>query len=153
MPHSVVSARRQTTLTTTPDGVERKYYVVDAAVVPLGRLAVQVANVLMGKHRPDYTPHIDTGENVIIINAKQVEMTGNKGEQNLKMRYTEYPGGLKVRTYAQVREAKAEQLISDAVRRMMPKNRLSRVMLKKLYVFDGKEHTFAANKPVQMTVL
>ncbi|MFO0858815.1 MAG: 50S ribosomal protein L13 [Phycisphaerales bacterium] len=153
MPHSVVSARRQTTLTTKPDGVERKYYVVDATGIPLGRLAVQVANVLMGKHRPDYTPHVDTGENVIVINAKQVEMTGNKGEANLKMRYTEYPGGLKVRTYAQVREQKPDQLISDAVRRMMPKNRLSRVMLKKLYVYPGKEHGFAANKPTPMTVL
>jgi len=125
---------------------------VDAAGIPLGRLAVEVANVLMGKHRPTYTPHVDTGENVIILNASQVGMTGRKAEQRLKMRYTSYPGGLKTQTYGQVREHKPQLLIEDAVRRMMPKNRIARVMLKKLHIVEGAEHSFAAHNPQKLEV-
>ncbi len=145
-------SRRQTTLATKPGDVSQKWHVVDAEGVPLGRLAAEVAQVLMGKHRPDYTPHVDTGEHVIVTNGSKVAMTGRKAEQRLKMRYTEYPGGLKTRTYGQVREQDPESLISDAVRRMMPKNRLSRVMLKKLRVVAGAEHTFAGHKPQTLKV-
>jgi large subunit ribosomal protein L13 len=106
----------------------------------------------MGKHRPEYTPHVDTGDYVVIINAHHVGLTGNKAEQRLKLRYTGYPGGLKARTYGQVRADDPEKLIEDAVRRMLPKNRLGRVMLKKLKVYPGTDHPHASNQPVPMTV-
>lgn len=142
----IVSPRRSTYLAKEGD-IKREWHVVDAEGIPLGRLAVEVANVLMGKHRPIYTPHVDTGDNVIILNAGKIGLTGRKAEQRLKMRYTSYPGGLKTRTYGQVREHKPQLLIEDAVRRMMPKNRLSRVMLKKLYIVEGAEHAYGAHNP------
>lgn len=146
-------SRRQTTLATQPGDVSQKWHVVDASGIPLGRLAAEVAQVLMGKHRPDYTPHVDTGEHVIITNAQKIVLTGRKAEQRLKMRYSEYPGGLKTKTYGQVREADPELLLQDAIRRMMPKNRLSRVMLKKLKVVPGADHTFGNHKPKVLTVV
>jgi large subunit ribosomal protein L13 len=123
---------------------------VDAEGQPLGRLAVDVATVLMGKHRPEYTPHVDTGDFVIVTNATKVALTGNKAEQRLKMRYTEYPGGLKTETYGSVRERKPQKLIEDAVRRMLPKNRLGRVMLTKLKVYPGAEHPHASQNPIPL---
>lgn len=143
--------RRQTTLL-KPNGVARQVRTVDADGIPLGRLAAEIAIILMGKHRPDYTPHVDCADKVIVTNGKKVEMTGRKGEQRLKMRYTEYPGGLKTSTYNQVREAKPELLISDAVRRMLPKNRLSRIMLQSLHVVKGSEHPHANHKPTELKV-
>ncbi len=112
----IVSPRRQTFLAKEGE-VKKSWHVVDAAGIPLGRLAVEVANVLMGKHRPTYTPHIDCGDYVVITNASKVGLTGRKAEQRLKMRYTSYPGGLKTETYGQVRDKSPELLISDAVRR------------------------------------
>jgi large subunit ribosomal protein L13 len=106
----------------------------------------------MGKHRPEYTPHVDTGEGVIVTNATKVGLTGRKAEQRLKMWYSKYPGGLRTQTYGQVREAKPELLVRDAVRRMMPKNRLSRVMLKNLRVVEGAEHGMENLKPTALTV-
>ena len=147
-----MTSRRQTTLTLNPTTVSRKFHHVDAAGIPLGRLAVEVANVLMGKHRPEYTPHVDTGEYVVVTNAKQVALTGSKAQHRTKQRYTEYPGGLKKRTYGEVRDRDPELLIQDAVRRMMPKNRLARVMLKKLTVVAGAEHRLGAHKPETMKV-
>jgi large subunit ribosomal protein L13 len=120
---------------------------VDASGQPLGRLAVDVATVLMGKHRPEYTPHVDTGDYVVVTNATKVVLTGRKAEQRLKMRYTEYPGGLKTETYGQVRDRKPEQLIEDAVKRMLPKSRLGRQMLNKLKVYPGAEHPHAQHNP------
>lgn len=120
---------------------------VDAEGQHLGRLAVDVASVLMGKHRPEYTPHVDTGEFVVVTNAKKVVMTGKKADQRLKLRYTEHPGGLKAETYGSVRERKPELLIEDAVRRMLPKSRLGRHMLKKLKVYPGVEHPHQAQNP------
>ena len=147
----VVSSRRQTFLAKEGD-IKRSWHIVDATGIPLGRLAVEVANVLMGKHRPTYTPHIDTGDFVVITNAGKVGLTGRKAEQRLKMRYSKHPGGLKTQTYGQVRDRKPELLINDAVRRMMPKNRLARVMLKKLHVVTGAEHPYAANNPSKLEV-
>lgn len=144
--------RRQTYFATTPQGVSKGWYVVDAEGHPLGRLAAEIATVLMGKHRPEYTPHVDTGEYVIVTNAAKVAMTGRKAEQRLKMRYTEYPGGLKVETYGQVRDRRPEKLIEDAVKRMLPKNRLGRVMLKKLKVYPGAEHPHQTNNPVPLAI-
>jgi large subunit ribosomal protein L13 len=148
-----MSSRRQTTLHTDPADVARKWYVVDADGVPLGRLAAQVALVLMGKHRPEYTPHVDTGEYVIVTNAKQIELTGNKADIYARHRYSQYPGGLKVETFRQVRDRKPELLVHDAVRRMLPKNRLSRVMLKKLKIVAGAEHAFTGMNPTKLTIL
>jgi large subunit ribosomal protein L13 len=146
-----MSSRRQTFLA-KPGQVSKGWHVVDAEGVPLGRLAAEVAQVLMGKHRPEYTPHVDTGENVIITNASKVGLTGRKAEHRLKMRYTKHPGGLKVQTYGQVRESKPELLVEDAVRRMLPKNRLSRVMLKNLKIVPGAEHEYANHNPKPMTI-
>jgi len=147
----IVSSRRQTFIAKESD-IKRSWHVVDAAGIPLGRLAVEVANVLMGKHRPTYTPHVDTGDFVVITNAGRVRLTGRKAEQRLKQRYTSYPGGLKTETYGQVRAKNPDLLITDAVRRMMPKNRLSRVMLKKLHIVEGAEHPYAGHNPATLEV-
>ncbi|MEM1330358.1 MAG: 50S ribosomal protein L13 [Planctomycetota bacterium] len=143
--------RRQTYLA-KPGEVEKSWMIVDASDVPLGRLASDVAVVLMGKHRPEYTPHVDTGDFVIVTNAKQIALTGRKAEQKLKKHYTGYPGGLKAETFGSVRERRPEKLIEDAVRRMLPKNRLGRVMLKKLKVYPGAEHPHQAQQPVPMSI-
>ena len=130
--------------------VQKKWHVVDADGVSLGRLASDVAMVLMGKHRPEYTPHVDTGDNVIVINASKVGLSGTKAENKLKYHYTGYPGGLKAETFGQVRDEKPERLIEDAVKRMLPKNRLGRHMLKKMKVFPGTEHPYASHQPEKM---
>ena len=130
--------------------VPKKWRLTDATGQSLGRLAVEVATVLMGKHRPEYTPHVDTGDFVIVTNATKVALTGNKAEQKMKQRYTEYPGGLKMETYGSLRQRKPEQLIEDAVRRMMPKNRLSRHLLKNLKVYPGADHPHANENPIPL---
>ncbi|MGD1917016.1 MAG: 50S ribosomal protein L13 [Phycisphaerales bacterium] len=130
--------------------VEQNWHVVDATDQVLGRMATEIAQVLMGKHRPEYTPHVDTGDYVIVTNAKQVKLTGRKDTQSVRTRYTGYPGGLKVETFGSLRERKPEALIEDAVRRMLPKNRLGRVMLKKLKVYDDANHPHHAQQPVEM---
>jgi large subunit ribosomal protein L13 len=132
--------------------VQKKWHVVDAEGVSLGRLASDVAIVLMGKHRPEYTPHVDTGDFVIITNATRVGLTGNKASGKIKLRYTGYPGGLKAETYGHLRDRRPEKLVEDAVRRMLPKNRLGRQMLKKLKVYPGTEHPHQAQQPAAMTV-
>lgn len=141
--------RRQTYFAKAGE-VHKQWRHVDAEGQPLGRLAVEIATVLMGKHRPEYTPHVDTGDFVIVTNGTKVGLSGNKGEQRLKMRYSEYPGGLKTETYASVRDRKPELLIEDAVRRMLPKNRLGRVMLTKLKVYPGAEHPHATQNPIPL---
>ncbi|MFN9993573.1 MAG: 50S ribosomal protein L13 [Phycisphaerales bacterium] len=145
-------SRRQTYLA-KPNELTKSWRIVDATDIPLGRLAAEVAMVLMGKHRPDYTPHVDSGDFVIVTNAKKVAMTGRKAEQRMKLRYSQYPGGLKAESYGQVRDRKPELLVEDAVRRMLPKNRLARVMLKGLMVYPGGEHPHGAQNPVALTVL
>jgi large subunit ribosomal protein L13 len=141
--------RRQTFFAKTGE-VPKQWRHVDAEGQPLGRLAVEVATVLMGKHRPEYTPHVDTGDFVIVTNAGKVAMTGNKAQQRLKMRYTEYPGGLKTETYESVRRRKPEKLIEDAVRRMLPKNRLGRQMLTKLKVYPAADHPHVSQNPIPL---
>jgi len=130
--------------------IEHDWYIVDAEGHNLGRLATHVATVLMGKHRPDYTPHADTGDYVIVTNAGKIGMTGRKAEQKLAVRYTRYPGGRKTETYGSLRERRPERLIEEAVRRMLPKNRLGRVMLKKLKVYPGSEHPHQAQQPTPL---
>lgn len=143
--------RRQTYFA-KPGEIIGGWRIVDATDIPLGRLAVEIATVLMGKHRPDYTPHVDCGDFVIVTHGTKVALTGKKAEQRLKLRYSGYPGGLKARTYGQVREDRPERLIRDAVRRMLPKNRLGRVMITKLKVYPDGEHPHQAQQPVEMTV-
>ena len=143
---------RQTFLAKTPADVQKKWYIVDATDIPLGRLSADVAQVLMGKHRPEYTPHVNTGEYVIIVNAEKIGLTGRKADHRLKMRYSSHPGGLKAETYGQVRDKKPALLIEDAVRRMLPKNRLARVMMKNMYVFAGPEHDLKGKNPQKLVV-
>ena len=144
--------RRQTYFATPQTVPMKSWLLVDAKDQPLGRLAVEVANVLMGKHRPTYTPHIDCGDYVIITNATHVALTGNKAEQKMKLRYTRHAGGLKSESYGSLRERRPEKLIEDAVRRMMPKNRLGRHMLAKLKVYPGAEHPHQSQQPVPMAI-
>ena len=114
--------------------------------------SIVTAIVLMGKHRPDYTPHVDCSDFVVVTNATKVGLTGRKAEQRMKQRYTEYPGGLKMESYGSVRQRKPEKLVQDAVRRMMPKNRMSRMVLKNLMVYPGAEHPHADKNPVAIKI-
>ncbi len=135
-----------------PQQVERKWYVIDAEGQTLGRLASEIARLLRGKTKPQYTPHVDTGDFVIVTNAEKIALTGSKAEQMVKYRYSRYPGGIKSRTFGELREKKPELLIEDAVKRMLPKGILGRQMLKKLRVFRGPEHPHQAQQPVPMEV-
>lgn len=144
--------RRETYLATPQTVPAKTWRLVDATDIALGRLAVDISQVLMGKHRPEYTPHVDCGDFVIVINGTKVGLSGRKGEQNMKQRYTRYPGGLKEESYADLRERRPEKLIEDAVKRMLPKNRIGRHMLTKLKVYPGAEHPHQAQAPVKMEV-
>ena len=146
-----VHLRRQTWVAKSGE-VAKGWHQIDATGVPLGRLAAEVATVLMGKHRPEYTPHVDTGEFVIVLNASEIWLTGKKGAQKLRMRWSGYPGGLKAETYDSVRERAPEKLIEDAVRRMLPKNRLGRQMLTKLKVYPGTEHPHAGVNAAELKI-
>ena len=141
---------RQTTLA-RPGSVERGWHLIDATDQVLGRLAARLAVVLMGKHRPQYTPHVDTGEFVIVINADKIKLTGNKAEKYAHQFYSRYPGGQKTVTFGRMLETKPEQLLELAVRRMLPKSQLGQDMLKKLKVYRGAEHPHAAQQPTEMT--
>ncbi|MFK7884837.1 MAG: 50S ribosomal protein L13 [Phycisphaerales bacterium] len=144
-----VHLRRQTWVAKKGE-VARGWNHIDATDIPLGRLAAEVATVLMGKHRPEYTPHVDTGEFVIVTNASQIKLTGNKSTQSLRMRYSGYPGGLKAQSLGTIREDHPDRLLSEAVRRMLPKNRLGRQMLKKLKVYAGTDHPHAGVNATEM---
>ena len=129
------------------DSVERKWYVVDAAGKPLGRVASQVASILRGKNKPTFTPNVDCGDYVIVINSEKVVLTGKKLEQKLLRKHSLYPGGLKETPYREVLDKKPEFAFEEAVRRMLPKGVLGRQMLKKLKVNRGAEHNHAAQQP------
>ncbi len=130
-----------------PGEVERKWYLVDASGKTLGRLASRIATILMGKHKPIYTPHVDTGDYVVVVNAEKIVLTGKKLDQKRYYRHSGYPGGLKVVTARQLLEKHPERLIYLAVKRMLPKNALGRRMLRKLKVYAGPEHPHQAQKP------
>ena len=127
--------------------IERKWFVLDAANKPLGRVATEAARLLRGKHKPIFTPNVDTGDFVIIINAGQAVLTGNKINQKLMYKHSGYPGGLKETPYSRLMAEKPERALEAAVRGMLPKNRLGRKMIKKLKVFAGAEHIHQAQKP------
>ncbi len=142
---------RQTTYIKPADATHEWRH-VDASGKRLGRLAAEIAPYLMGKHRPDYTPHVDLGDYIIVTNADKIELSGNKADQKFRKRYSGYPGGLKLESYASVRERRPEVLIEEAVRRMLPKTILGRKMLKKLKVYKGAEHPHGAQQPVALEV-
>ncbi len=127
--------------------IERKWFVLDAANKPLGRVATEAARLLRGKHKPIFTPNVDTGDFVIIINAGQAVLTGNKINQKVMYKHSGYPGGLKETPYSRLMAEKPERALEAAVRGMLPKNRLCRKMIKKLKVFAGAEHIHQAQKP------
>ena len=129
------------------EDVKREWYVVDATGIPLGRLATRIATILRGKHKPEYTPHIDNGDFVICINADKVLLTGKKEEQKKYYRHSGYLGGLKVIPFKMMKEKKPEEIIYHAVRGMLPKNKLGRKMIKKLKVYAGDKHPHEAQKP------
>ena len=130
--------------------VDQKWYVVDAPDQILGRLAVKIATVLMGKHKPTYTPHVDTGDFVIVTNAHKVRVTGRKDETMVYPRYSYHPGGYKETPYKRVLERHPDRIIREAVRRMIPKNSLGRKMLKKLKVYASDEHPHGAQQPAPL---
>ena len=140
------------TFTPKPDEVERSWYVIDAADVVLGRLASQAAQLLRGKHKPVFAPHVDAGDFVVIINAEKVALTGNKREDKLAYRHTGYPGGLRDTPYSELLEKNPERAVEKAVRGMLPKNKLAAQQLKKLKVYRGSEHPHAAQQPVPCTI-
>ena len=127
--------------------IERKWFVLDAANKPLGRVATEAARLLRGKHKPIFTPNVDTGDFVIIINAGQAVLTGNKINQKVMYKHSGYPGGLKETPYSRLMAEIPERALEAAVRGMLPKNRLGRKMIKKLKVFAGAEHIHQAQKP------
>src|SRR5690625_823744 len=127
--------------------VERKWLLIDAEGKRLGRLASEVATILRGKHKPTYTPHVDTGDYVVIINAEKVELTGNKLTDKMYYRHSNYPGGLKARSAAEMLEKFPERMVEIAVAGMLPKNSLGRKMAKKLHVYKGPEHKQQAQQP------
>lgn len=132
------------------DAIERKWYIVDAEDQVLGRLASQVAFILRGKHKPIFTPHLDVGDHVIIINADKIRTTGNKELQKKYTQYSGYPGGLKTQILSKVMQSNPERVLMHAIKGMLPKNRLGRKMIKKLRIYNGTEHDHTAQQPVAL---
>ena len=140
------------TFTPKPGDVERSWHVIDATDVVLGRLASQAAQLLRGKHKPVFAPHVDAGDFVIIINADKVALTGNKREAKLAYRHSGYPGGLRGVPYSELLEKRPERAVEKAVRGMLPKNKLADQQIKKLKIYSGSEHPHAAQQPTPFTI-
>ena len=139
-----VSARKET--------VTRQWYVVDAAGKTLGRLCTEIANRLRGKHRPEFTPHVHTGDYIVVVNAEKIVVTGNKTTDKLYQHHTGYPGGIKSISFDKLLLKSPEMIIEKAVKGMMPKNKLSRAMLSKLKVYAGNEHPHSAQQPTLLEI-
>jgi len=135
------------TYSAKPGEIERHWYLVDAEAKTLGRLATQIADVLRGKGKPAYTPHVDTGDFVIVVNARKVHVTGQKLDQKLYYKHSGYPGGLHSRTLREQLERRPEEVLRKAVRGMLPKNRLASAQLRKLKIYAGPDHPHAAQNP------
>jgi large subunit ribosomal protein L13 len=135
-----------------PDDITRAWHIVDADGLVLGRLATEVAAVLRGKHKPIFAPHVDTGDHVIVINADKVVLTSGKAELKMSYHHSGYPGGLTATSYADLMVDRADDVVRDAIRGMLPKNRLGRQMGTKLKVYRGEEHPHAAQAPVPMEI-
>ncbi|MDQ0220586.1 50S ribosomal protein L13 [Peribacillus cavernae] len=137
----------RTTFMAKANEIERKWYVVDAEGKTLGRLATEVASILRGKHKPTFTPHVDTGDHVILINASKIHLTGKKLTDKIYYRHTMHPGGLKTRTALEMRTNYPERMLELAIKGMLPKNSLGRQIYKKLHVYAGSEHQHQAQQP------
>lgn len=137
----------RTTFMANAQNIERKWFVVDAEGKTLGRLSTEVASILRGKHKPTYTPHVDTGDHVIILNASKIELTGKKLTDKIYYRHSLHPGGLKTRTALEMRTNYPERMLEQAIKGMLPKNSLGRQMFKKLHVYAGSEHPHQAQQP------
>jgi large subunit ribosomal protein L13 len=142
----------RTTFIAKPAQLERKWYVVDAEGQTLGRLSSEIAKILRGKHKPIFTPHVDTGDHVIVINAEKIKVTGNKLDDKIYRRHTGHPGGLKETTLRVMMQTKPTQVLRLAVKGMLPKNTLGRACLGKLNVYAGPEHPHQAQKPEALTI-
>ncbi|MEN8041102.1 MAG: 50S ribosomal protein L13 [Actinomycetota bacterium] len=142
-----MKAQLQRTYSPKPGDIERAWYVIDATDAPLGRLASEIAQVLRGKNKPTYAPHVDGGDFVVVVNAEKVHVSGNKETEKVYFSHSGYPGGLRADTLQQVREDHPERLVEQAVRGMLPKNRLGRKMLTKLKVYAGPDHPHQAQSP------
>ncbi|WP_064091239.1 50S ribosomal protein L13 [Rossellomorea aquimaris] len=137
----------RTTYMAKANEIDRKWYVVDAEGKTLGRLASEVASILRGKHKPTFTPHVDTGDHVIILNASKIELTGKKLTDKIYYRHSQHPGGLKSRTALEMRTNYSEKMLELTIKGMLPKGSLGRQMFKKLHVFAGAEHPHQAQQP------
>jgi len=140
------------TYTPKPADITRAWHIVDADGLVLGRLATEVAAVLRGKHKPTFAPHVDTGDHVIVVNADKVVLTSGKADAKMAYRHSGYPGGLTATSYADLMLERADDVVRDAIRGMLPKNRLGRQMGTKLKVYRGEEHPHAAQSPVPMEI-
>ena len=131
----------------SPATIERKWYVIDAEGQTLGRLSSEIAKILRGKNKPTFTPHVDTGDNVIVVNAEKIKVTGKKLEQKIYYKHSDYPGGMRETTLKEMLDKKPTDVITLAVKGMLPKGPLGRTMIEKLHVYAGAEHPHAAQKP------
>ena len=138
------------TYSARPDQVKRNWFVVDAAGQTLGRISTEIAHRLRGKHKPEYTPHVDTGDFIVVVNADKVTVTGNKEEGKLYHHHTGYPGGLKTTNFKKLQEKHPIRIIEKSVKGMLPKNPLGRAMFRKLKVYAGAEHPHAAQQPKEL---
>jgi len=132
--------------------VQRKWYIIDASNQVVGRMCTRIATILRGKHRPDYTPHVDCGDYVIVINANKVVFTGNKLNDKKYITFSGYPGGQRSKTPKQLLQSKPNAVVENAVRGMLPKNKLGRAMFRKLFVYTGDEHPHVAQKPETLEI-
>lgn len=140
------------TISAKPETVKRDWYVVDASGKTLGRMAAEIATRLRGKHKPEYTPHVDTGDYIVVINASQVRVTGNKARDKMYHRHSGYPGGLKSMSFEKLMEKAPERTIQAAVKGMLPRGPLGRAMFKKLKIYPGAEHPHAAQQPQELNI-
>lgn len=140
------------TYSAKPESVQREWFIVDAAEQTLGRLATEIALRLKGKHKPEYTPHVDTGDYIVVINADKIRVTGNKTTDKMYYRHTGYPGGLRSISFDKLLDHKPEMIIEQAVKGMLPKNPLGRDMYRKLKVYAGSEHPHAAQQPQTLEI-
>ena len=140
------------TISAKKESVTRDWYVVDATDKTLGRLSTAIANRLRGKHKPEFTPHVDTGDYIVVVNAEKVKVTGNKSTDKLYHHHTGYPGGIKSITFDKLIDKAPERIIEKAVKGMMPKNKLSKAMMSKLKIYAGSEHPHAAQQPTPLDI-
>ena len=140
------------TVSTRPQDVDRTWFVVDAENKTLGRLATEIAHRLRGKHKPEYTPHVDTGDYIVVVNAEKIRVTGNKFNDKMYYRHSGYPGGIKEMNFKDMQERHPERIVEKAVKGMLPRNPLGRAMFKKLKVYSGAEHPHAAQQPQPLDI-